>query len=156
MRLEDLSLEMPRCVRIAGSSMEPTFFPGWTLRVEEAQGLPTVGEIALFSSFNGWLVHRVLGVSECRNEILICHRGDGIGGSGICRAQAFRGRITGVLIPRDTRICSPAEMPKDWRRRFACARRRCMVYFWARRIAPDFVPTISPRLNDLVRRLLLR
>ncbi len=147
---------VPNCIQISGSSMEPTLSQGWTVRIEKAGGIPTPGDIALLSISEGWLVHRVLGVFKNDHETLICHRGDGFGHFGICRAEAFHGRITAVIFPPDTRISAPDRMPQDVRRRYVRARTRCSLYFRLRRMTPDGMEMFPRRLREFLRHLILR
>jgi len=128
-------LPYPPLFELAGASMEPSLLRGWRVRVAPLQGVPRPGELVLFQTESGHLLHRVVHSSRFRDGSWVFHRGDGGGRIGSSPAASAVGRVVAIIDPPGHPLPTLDRIPPRRRRAFQAARSRARLYAACRRLA---------------------
>jgi hypothetical protein len=110
--------------------MAPTIPEGSRVWVVPLERAPASGEICLFRTASGWLVHRVIHVARLADDRWVFHRGDGAGRLGIASLSAVAGRVEAVLGAAGVSRPGPVPAAALYRGRL-----RCRFYAASRRAA---------------------
>lgn len=133
------------CFKIVSGSMEPMIRAGDVVRVTRAElsGV-RIGDILAFKEGRNVLVHRVIGKSFSKRQLVFRHRGDAGAGSGRIAARHVIGKV--ISIEKEGR-----EIRLDSRRHVIGNR----ILGW-RLFLVDNLRRTQPRYVRIAARLLLR
>jgi hypothetical protein len=123
--------DVPHVVEVSGRSMEPLLPQGARVVVRALQGLPAPGDVVLFRTPSGLLLHRVVGVGRGQGGDRVFHRGDAARAVGVAPAEAALGIAVAVLFPPGLALPRVCDLDPARRRGFARARRLVRAVIFA-------------------------